>query len=124
MPIIPKFDIRDDDFKELRLIGYDKARTMDDNHFDRMVHFFLYNYKFEKVLKNPDEYIEKLIAYKAVLTPYFSKYIQMHKMHKKQQMYNTFRNRWYCAYFAPNDIRVIPTVSGGKSQHLIFALKE
>lgn len=52
---------------------------------------FLYDYKFENIWKKPDEYVEKLKKYKAVLSPDFSMYIEMNKA---LQLYNTFRNRW------------------------------
>jgi hypothetical protein len=33
----------------LLLIGFDKTHLEDQNHLDRMVHFFLYDYRFERV---------------------------------------------------------------------------
>ena len=38
---------------------------------------FLYDYKFERVWKDPEGCIERLKNYKAVLSPDFSMYIQM-----------------------------------------------
>ena len=49
MPIVPKFEAKPDDFDGLLLIGFDIMRPDDYNHLDRMVHFFLYDYKFERV---------------------------------------------------------------------------
>ncbi|MDY5018394.1 MAG: DUF4417 domain-containing protein, partial [Oscillospiraceae bacterium] len=60
IPIIPKFAERSGDFDDLLLIGFDKTHPEDQNHLDRMVHFFLYDYRFERVWKNPDSDIEKL----------------------------------------------------------------
>lgn len=54
IPIIPKFHIHDGDFDDLLLLGFDRAKTDDEKHRDRMVHFFLYDYKFERVWKQPD----------------------------------------------------------------------
>ncbi|MBQ2671430.1 MAG: DUF4417 domain-containing protein [Clostridia bacterium] len=110
MPLIPKPKIVSDDFINLRLIGFDKIKADDTEHFNRMVHFFLYDYKFEKIWKEPEKYIETLKKYKAVFTPDFSMYTQMHKL---QQLYNTFKNRWCGAFLASKGIRVIPTVSWG-----------
>ena len=39
------------DFDDLLLLGFDRAKTDDGKHRDRMVHFFLYDYKFERVWK-------------------------------------------------------------------------
>ena len=39
------------------MIGFDKIKTGKDEHYERIVHFFLYDYKFEDIWKNPDKYI-------------------------------------------------------------------
>ena len=39
IPIIPKFQIRDGDFDDLLLIGFDRAKTDDEKHRNRMVLF-------------------------------------------------------------------------------------
>ena len=64
IPIIPKFQESPGDFDDLLLIGFDKTHLEDQNHLDRMVHFFLYDYRFERVWKNPDNDIEKLSRYR------------------------------------------------------------
>ena len=92
------------------LIGFDKTHLEDQNHLDRMVHFFLYDYRFERVWKNPDNDIEKLSRYRAVLSPDFSMYLEMAPV---MQLYNVFRNRWCGAYWASKGLRVIPTVNWG-----------
>ena len=76
-----------------------------------MVHFFLYDYRFERVFKNPDNDIEKLSRYKAVLSPDFSMYLEMAPV---MQIYNVFCNRWCGAYWASKGIRVIPSVNWGR----------
>lgn len=108
IPIIPKFQEKPGDFDDLLLIGFDKTHLEDQKHIDRMVHFFLYDYRFERVWKNPDNDIEKLSRYRAVLSPDFSMYLEMAPV---MQLYNVFRNRWCGAYWASKDIRVIPTVN-------------
>ena len=104
IPVIPKFQPKDGDFNDLLLIGFDKTNLEDQNHLDRMVHFFLYDYRFERVWKNPEADIEKLSRYRAVLSPDFSMYLEMAPA---MQMYNVFRNRWCGAYWASKGIRVI-----------------
>jgi len=110
IPIIPKFESRENDFRDLLLIGFDKTHIEDNKHLDRMVHFFLYDYRFERVWKSPDNDIEKLKRYRAVLSPDFSMYLEMSPM---MQLYNVFRNRWCGAYWASKGMRVIPTVNWG-----------
>ena len=110
IPIIPKFQEQPGDFDDLLLIGFDKTHLEDQHHLDRMVHFFLYDYRFERVWKNPDSDIEKLSRYHAVLSPDFSMYLEMAPV---MQLYNVFRNRWCGAYWASKGIRIIPTVNWG-----------
>ncbi|MBR5452197.1 MAG: DUF4417 domain-containing protein [Clostridia bacterium] len=117
IPIIPKAEFSNEDFLDLLLIGFDKAKANDINFTDRMVHFFLYDYNFEGIWKNPDKYIEKLKPYKAVLSPDFSMYIEMNST---MQVYNTFRNRFCGAYLASKGLKVIPTVSWGDESTFDF----
>ncbi len=120
IPIIPKFQERPGDFDDLLLIGFDKTHLEDQNHLDRMVHFFLYDYRFERVWKNPDNDIEKLSRYRAVLSPDFSMYVEMAPV---MQLYNVFRNRWCGAYWASKGLRVIPTVNWGDESTFDFCFE-
>ena len=117
IPVIPKARFTDDEFQDLRLIGYDRTKPDDERHLERMVHFFLYDYKFERVWKRPDQDVEKLKRYRAILSPDFSMYLEMAPV---MQLYNVFRNRWCGAYFASKGIRVVPTVSWGSEATFNF----
>ena len=117
IPVIPKFQIQSDDFHDLLLIGFDKIGLNDTKYSNRMAHFFLYDYKFERIWKNPNTDLEKLKHYRAALSPDFSMYVEMAPV---LQLYNTFRNRWCGAYFASKRIRVIPTVSWGNENAFEF----
>lgn len=120
IPIIPKFQSKPGDFDDLLLIGFDKTNLEDQTHLDRMVHFFLYDYRFERVWKNPDSDLEKLSRYRAVLSPDFSMYLEMAPV---MQLYNVFRNRWCGAYWASKGIRVIPTVNWGDESTFDFCFE-
>ena len=120
IPIIPKFEAKPGDFDDLLLIGFDKTHLEDNNHLGRMVHFFLYDYRFERVWKNPDNDIEKLSRYRAVLSPDFSMYLEMAPV---MQLYNVFRNRWCGAYWASKGIRVIPSVNWGDESTFDFCFQ-
>ncbi len=119
IPVIPKAVFSDDELENLLLIGFDKAKN-DDKNLDRIVHFFLYDYKFEKIWERPDDYVEKLSAYKGTLSPDFSMYLEMNRT---IQLYNTFRNRWCGAYLASKGIRVIPTVNWGDETTFDFCFE-
>lgn len=82
-----------------------------------MVHFFLYDYKFEKLWKNPQQYVEMLQAYRGVLTPDFSMYTEMPIA---MQLFNTFKNRWCGAYLARQGLRIVPTVNWGTEESFDF----
>ena len=120
IPIIPKFQESPGDFDDLLLIGFDKTHLEDQNHLDRMVHFFLYDYRFERVWKHPDNDVEKLSRYRAVLSPDFSMYLEMAPV---MQIYNVFRNRWCGAYWASKGLRVIPTVNWGDESTFDFCFE-
>ena len=120
IPVIPKFQEKLGDFDDLLLIGFDKTHLEDQYHPNRMVHFFLYDYCFERVWKNPDHDIEKLSRYRAVLSPDFSMYLEMAPV---MQLYNVFRNRWCGAYWASKGIRVIPTVNWGDESTFDFCFE-
>lgn len=85
-----------------------------------MVHFFLYDYRFERVRKNPDNDIEKLSRYRAVLSPDISMYLEMAPV---LQIYNVFRNRWCGAYWASKGISVIPSVNWGDESTFDFCFQ-
>ena len=120
IPVIPRFQEKPGDFDDLLLIGFDKTNLEDQNHLDRMVHFFLYDYRFERVWKNPDNDIEKLSRYRAVLSPDFSMYLEMAPV---MQLYNVFRNRWCGAYWSSKGIRVIPSVNWGDESTFDFCFE-
>ena len=120
IPVIPKAEFSEEEFRDLLLIGFDKTKLEDDKHLDRIVHFFLYDYKFERVWKQPDTDIEKLFRYRAVLSPDFSMYLEMAPV---MQLYNAFRNRWCGAYWASKGMRVIPTINWGDESTFDFCFE-
>ncbi len=111
---IPLLQTDEIDLEEIELIGYDK---LCDNKIEAIVHFFMDDYKFEAMWKDPEPRIERLKKYKAVLTPDFSMYTEMPLSIK---VYNTFRSRWCGAYLQAKGIKVIPTVSWGEPNTFWF----
>lgn len=120
IPVIPKFQEKPRDFDNLLLIGFDKTHLADQNHLERMVHFFLYDYRFERVWKTPDADLERLSRYRAVLSPDFSMYLELAPA---LQLYNVFRNRWCGAYWASKGMRVIPSVNWGDESTFDFCFE-
>lgn len=97
IPIIPKPHFTQEELHQLRLFRFDQVKRDQGVHRNRMVHFFLYDYNFEKIWKDPAPFVELLRPYRGVLTPDFSIYTEMPPA---IQLYNTFRNRWCGAYLA------------------------
>lgn len=87
LPIIRRESVA---LEEIALTGYDKLSS---GETDQIVHFFLDDYKFESLWKDPEPRIERLKRFRAVLSPDYSLYTEMPLA---VQLFNTFRSRW-CA---------------------------
>lgn len=120
IPTLPKATLTNEERENLMLIAFNSIKSDNARNSDRFVHFFLYDYNFEKLWTKPDESLELLSNYKGILTPDFSMYLEMPYA---LQLYNTFRNRWCGAYFAFKGIKVIPTVSWGDESTFDFCFK-
>ena len=72
------------------------------------VHFFVDDYQFDRVWRNPDAYIAMLQKFRVVCTPDFSPYADFPKA---IQIYNHYRKHWLGAYWQMHGITVIPTVT-------------
>jgi hypothetical protein len=111
---IPKIEKEELKLENVELIGYDK---LSENETDKIVHFFLDDYKFEVMWNDPEPRIERLKKYKAVLAPNYSIYTEMPLSLK---VYNTLRSRWCGAFWQSKGITVIPNVSWGDSTTFEF----
>lgn len=105
LPLVKKQEIS---LEDVKLIGYDKINQS--NNYDKIVHFFLDDYRFEIIYNNPENKVKTLKKYKAVLTPDFSMFVEMPIA---LQLFSTFKNRWVGAYLQEQGISVIPTVRWG-----------
>lgn len=74
MPIIKKQDI---DLDEVELLGYVNAKINDANNKNKTIHFFTYDWKFEKVYSEPEKELEQLKQYRYLLSPDFSIFTNM-----------------------------------------------
>ena len=87
-------------------LGFNYAKT-EKNPENKIVHFFLDDYQFERVWYSPDHYLSVLQRFKAVLSPDFSMYSDFPKA---IQIFNHYRTQWCGAYWQENEINVIPTI--------------
>lgn len=84
------------------------------------LHFFLDDYRFENVWKQPDRYIERLKKYAAVLSPDFSIYTDMPKA---LQIYQHYRKQWLGAYWQKCGVNIIPTVGWSDAESFDFCFE-
>lgn len=105
IPLIRKQDI---DLDTINLIGYSDTKRDDKENAYKTVHFFTYDWFFDKVYENAADLAEKLRQYYALLSPDFSMFTDMPKA---LQIYSVFKNRWCGAYWQSLVLRVIPTIS-------------
>jgi hypothetical protein len=104
-PIIHKQDI---DVNKIKFLSYVDSKKEDGENKDKTIHFFTYDWLFEKVYEKPDEELEKLSQYYALLSPDFSMWTNMPLA---LQIESCFKNRWCGAYWQSKGLKVIPTVS-------------
>ena len=114
MPIIKKQDIN---INEIKFLSYENVKKDDKENIDKTIHFFTYDWKFEKVYNNAEEELEKLKQYKYLLSPDFSLFTNMPLA---LQIDSVFKNRWCGAFWQSMGLKVIPTVSWGDEKSFEF----
>ena len=73
----------------------------------KAIHFFINDFKFERIFNNPDKYIDRLKRYVCVASPDFSPYGDMPLA---TQIYNHYRKHWVGRYLQEHGVTVIPTI--------------
>lgn len=82
------------------------------------VHFYIDDYRFERIWKRPDFYCKKLLAWGATLTPDFSLYMDMPLAMK---IWNVYRSRLIGQILQNDGGEVIPTLSWAEKATFEFA---
>ena len=106
LPIIEKQNI---ELGDIQLISYSDIRT-NDNEINRKkgVHFFIDDYRFEGVYRNPERSLGRLSQYRFLLTPDYSTYSDMNYW---RQLESVAHSRWVGAFWQSKGLTVIPTIS-------------
>jgi len=103
---MPKLEPVQVDLTDPKVIGFNYA--IGERHpEDKIVHFFLDDYQFERVWNDPDRYLPVLNKFKAVLAPDFSMYTDFPL---PVQLFNQYRRQWCGAYWQEHGITVIPNI--------------
>lgn len=106
---IPKIYKQNLEQNNLSLISYSDTHSNENpENRQKGVHFFIDDYRFEGIYRNPNRTLKKLSQYKFLLTPDFSLYADMDIW---KQIDNVAKNRWCGAYWQSHGLTVIPTVS-------------
>jgi len=87
---------------------------------DGYVHFFIDDYQFDRVWRNPDRYLPILSRYKGIISPDFSLFIDMPIA---VQIWNVYRNRVLAAYYSQAGIDVIPSVGWSNERSYSFCFE-
>ena len=94
-------------YRLVEFVGFNYARTAKQKD-EKGIHFFLDDYQFERLWREPMAYIEVLSQYRFVMTPDFSLYMDYPKA---LQIYNHWRKHWLGALWQTCGMQVIPTVA-------------
>lgn len=106
IPIIERQEIELDN---VDLISYSDIRTNDnEKNCNKGVHFFVDDYRFEGIYRNPERSLGRLSQYKFLLTPDYSTYSDMNLW---RQMESVAHSRWVGAFWQEQGQIVIPTIS-------------
>lgn len=92
--------------EDVTFIGFNYAKkaTYKEN---KGLHFFLDDYQFERLWREPTKYTKNILGFNCVFTPDFSLYTDYPKA---MQIYNHYRKHWLGAYWQSWGLNVIPTI--------------
>ena len=94
-----------------RVIAFSKAISSRD--YNQWVHFYEYDYLFERIWNNPQKYLNVLKRFNGVILPDFSVYRNMPLI---MQAWNIFRSRAIGNWLQRNGVNVIPNIRYGDSR--------
>lgn len=101
-----------------KLIPFNFA--LSSGYVEGYVHFFIDDYQFDRVWRNPERYLPVLLKHKGVISPDFSLFIDMPVA---VQRWNVYRNRVLAAYYANAGIDVIPCAGWGDERSYEFCFE-
>ena len=94
-----------------KAIPFDRINATTD--YKQWVHFYIDDYKFERIWNNLDRYMQTFKKFYGIIGTDFSTYMDMPLA---QQIWNLYRNRVISHYLQENGIDVIPNVQWGTEE--------
>lgn len=106
------------ELENIKLLACSHTKAHEDEKYRQYgVHFYVDDYRFDRVYTNPDKTFYKYAQYRFLLTPDFSLYAEMPMW---LQIANVAKNRWCGAYWQSKGLKVIPTISWSTSLSYSF----
>jgi hypothetical protein len=99
-----------------QLLAFDKMSSREST--DRIVHFYVDDYKFTRISTNPEKYAERLKPFRYVITPDFSQQLGMLKF---QCFYNSCLNKAIAAFWQSLGVNIIFNVSWSTPDSFSYA---
>lgn len=87
---------------------------------DGYAHFFIDDYRFERLWNQPERYVDALKKYDGVLSPDFSLYADMPL---PMQVWNSYRSKALACYWQRCGMNVIPTLCWSDERSYDFAFR-
>ena len=94
-------------YEPCEFVGFNYARSAKDKG-NKGLHFFVDDYQFERLWREPNAYIDLIGQFHSIMTPDFSLYTDYPKA---IQIYNHYRKHWLGALWQDWGYRVIPTIA-------------
>lgn len=102
----------------IQLVACSDTRAHDcKENLHKGVHFFVDDYRFQGIYKNPKKSLLRYAQYDFLLSPDFSLYADMPLW---KQIENVAKNRWVGAFWQAEGLKVIPTVSWSTASSFEF----
>ena len=94
-------------YEPAEFVGFNYARSAK-NKKEKGLHFFVDDYQFERLWREPLAYVDLIGEFHSIMTPDFSLYTDYPKA---IQIYNHYRKHWLGALWQSMGYKVIPTIA-------------
>ncbi len=110
------------------IVSFNKAISF--KNYNAAVHFYTYDYEFERLWNQPFKYLNLLRRFKCVIGPDFSQFLNCPR---PMRQWNNYRNKFLMAWMQSMGLAIIPNVTwsdpdsynycfDGLPQHSIIAI--
>lgn len=110
---IQKTKIATGELQRCELVAFDKALTGRTRRASQILHFYLHDFFFERIWRNPEKYLGLFKQYRAIIMPDFSLWTDMPKA---VQIYNRFRANQIARFYQDHGVTVIPSPAWGETE--------